>query len=222
MRLEVVHRSFLYMEIRSANGQKWALTAVYANPKASVRQFLWRKLYELMVGIPWILIGEFNCALLTEERSSRTGVSSSFRSRVDKNGLIDRGLTSSCYTWSHGSSVEMRRAARLDRIICTNEWRRRFPGASVRHLSHAYSDHCLVLLDLNRVSGCRMGERPFRFLASWMSHEKFLQWMERERVWNVDLTCSLKCFTKNYWHGIQIHLETFLGERSECKGGWRV
>lgn len=59
-----------------------------------------------------------------------------------------------------------RRAARLDRALCCDEWRRLFSGAIVRHLNHAYSDHCPILLDLNGQGGGKMGERPFTFLDS--------------------------------------------------------
>lgn len=78
VRLKVAHKFFLHMEISSTNGQTWALTAVYVSPKTNVRQFLWNKLDELNEGVPWVLIGYFNCVLLVEERSSMSGVSSSF------------------------------------------------------------------------------------------------------------------------------------------------
>lgn len=64
---------------------------------------------------------------------------------MDRYGLIDLGFIGSRYTWSHGLSVETKKTTRSDRAVCCNQWRRRFPGALVRHLSHAYSDHCPVL-----------------------------------------------------------------------------
>lgn len=76
----------------------------------------------------------------------------------------------------------------------------------MRLLSHAYSDHCPIVLDLHGGSGNRTGERPFIFLASWLLHEKFFQLMEREWEWNRDLTCSLKCFTKKL---LAWNLDTF-------------
>lgn len=154
--------------------------AVYASPQTGVRQFLWDKLDALEVGVPWILIGDFNCVLRTDERSLKSGVSSSFGNWIDKNALIDLRYVGIRFTWSHGISIEMRRAARLDRALCCDEWRRLFPDASVRQLSHAYSDHCPIMLDLNGPDGERLGERTFRFLAAWLSHEEFLSWMEKE------------------------------------------
>lgn len=156
--LKVVHKSFIHMEVESASRKRWTLTAVYASSQLSARQFIWGKLNELEVKTPWALIGDFNYVLKTEERSSNSGASSSFIDWVDGNGLVDLGFIGSKFTWSYGTSVETRRTARLDRALCCNEWRRLFPEAIVRHLNHAYFDHCPVLLDLNGQDGGRMGE----------------------------------------------------------------
>lgn len=115
---------------------------------------------------------------------------------MDKNSLVDLGFIGAHYTWSHEVKAETRKAAKLDRALCCYECRRVFPGATARHLGHAHSDHCPLLLDLNREEGGCMAERPFRFLAAWMLHDGFLQWMEREWVWSGDLMCSLKCFAE--------------------------
>lgn len=80
----------------------------------------------------------------------------------------------------------------MDRAICCDAWKRSFPGASVRHLSHTYSDHYPILLDINGVGGDKLGERPFMFIVSWLLREKFFEWMEKEWAWFGDLNCSLK------------------------------
>lgn len=131
VKLEEAHRSFLHMVIRLGTKRRWALTAVYVRPQAVICQFLWDNLDALEVGIPWILIRDFNCILQVEERSSRMGASSSIGSLVSRNGLIDLGFVGTCYTWSHGKTVETRREARLDRALCYDEWRREFARATV-------------------------------------------------------------------------------------------
>lgn len=112
------------MEVRLANRRQWVLTAVYASPQENIFQFLWEKLDALEMGVPWLLIGDFNCVLRVEERNSKIRASSSFRSWVDRNELIDLGFMESCYTWSHGTSIKNRKAARLDRALYYDEWRR--------------------------------------------------------------------------------------------------
>src|SRR4051812_27726995 len=46
----------------------------------------------------------------------------------------------------------------------------------------------------NGSDGVRLGERPFKFLAAWLSHGDFQSWMEKEWRWAGDLTCSLNSF----------------------------
>lgn len=122
-------------------------------------------------------MGDFNCVLKTEERSSGRGVSEIFASWVSLKGLIDLGFSGQKFTWSHGRSVENRRAARLGRGLCDTEWRRRFPMASVKHLTHSYSDHCPILLQLNPGFGEKLGPMPFRFKAMWLTHREFPRWL---------------------------------------------
>lgn len=132
------------MKVGSASRQRWALTAVYASPQSSIQKYLWKKFDALKVDLPWVLIGKFNYVLKEEERCSNSSSS-------DGNGLIDLGFIETRFTWPHRVSVEIRRAARLDRALCCAELRRLFPGDTIRHLNNTYFDHCPVLLDLNGV-----------------------------------------------------------------------
>lgn len=70
VKLEAAHRSFLHMEVRMSSGRRWEITAIYASPQVTVRQFLWDDLEALEMMTPWRLIGVFNCVLKVEERSS--------------------------------------------------------------------------------------------------------------------------------------------------------
>lgn len=100
------------------------------------------------------------------------------------------------YTWRHGSSVETRRAIRLDRALCCDVWRRRFPLASVRHLGHAHSDHCPLLVELGGATTTRLGHRPCKFQAAWLEHVDFFNILEKERSRSGDLLYSMKCLTE--------------------------
>lgn len=135
----MVRRSFIHMEVKAKDGQVWMLTVVYANPHPNVRRFLWELLDDLGVGWPWLLIRYFNSVSRDEGRSLKVGASIRFQNWV-RNGLIDMGYVKSQYTWRHGGNVETRKAAKLDRTLCCDDWRRLFPSAKVRHLSHRHSD----------------------------------------------------------------------------------
>lgn len=76
----------------------------------------------------------------------------------------------------------------MDNGLCNNEWRHLFPSTVVIHLTHAYSNHCLLLLMLDGMKTGGLGARLFRFQAAWLLHGDFLKWMEKEWVWNGNLT----------------------------------
>lgn len=98
---------------------------------------------------PWLILGDFNCVLHDEERSSRKGASTSFQKWVCHEGLLDLGYAGAAFTWSHDARTSNRRAARLDRALCDDSWRCLFPSTLVRHLPHSHSDHCPLLLELD-------------------------------------------------------------------------
>lgn len=55
-------------------GWHWLLTAVYGSLNASVGKHIW----DMWVEGPWMLVGDFNCVIRGDERSSGTGASYSF------------------------------------------------------------------------------------------------------------------------------------------------
>lgn len=148
-----VHRSFVHAEVVSEGGKCWDLVAVYASPNPGVRKSLWNSLSNLAITRPWVIIGDFNCVLSSEERSPEGRTSSSFINWVEQMNLIDLGFEGPRFTWHHGVSMENRRPARLDRSLCDTGWRSLFPSAHVKHLIHSHSDHCPILLNLEEGGG---------------------------------------------------------------------
>lgn len=58
-------------------------------------------------------------------------------------------------------------------MFCNLQWRLNFPSASVIHLPFFKSDHRVVLVQLKKNGRPNKNRRPFRFLASWLTHEDF-------------------------------------------------
>lgn len=108
-------------------------------------------------------------------------------------GLVDLGYIRPTFTWNHGASVDTRSSVRLDRGLCDDEWRKIFPSACIKHLTHFQSNHCLLLLQLEMKNN-KLGERPFRFHASWMLHKDFSSLVDKEWKWAGSLTQTLKEF----------------------------
>lgn len=172
----------------------WELTGIYASPVAHVRRHIWSTLDSMRINRAWVIIGDFNCILKGEEHGSGTRVSSCFIDWVEQRGLIDLGYIGSIFTLRHGSTEECRRAARLDRGLCNDGWRKLFLEAKVRHLAHKHSNHCPLLLQMEDVEKIRMGVRPFRFHTSWLTHRDFCGLVDREWRWEGCLSKSLKSF----------------------------
>lgn len=145
---------------------------VYANTSPSKRRWSWSELDMIETRNPWLFIGDFNCTLSDEERSSFGGSSNSFLRWTHDNDLIDLGFVRLCFTWNHGRSIDTRRSARLDRALCNDEGQRRYPKAGVKH-PHFYSNHCPLLLQLNGYFRNNLGSRPFCFEATRMTHGYF-------------------------------------------------
>lgn len=62
----------------------------------------------------------------------------------------------------------------------------------MKHLQHAHSDHCPLLLQLEDETEVRGQERPFRFHASWMLHGDFKDLAEKEWRCEGNLQKTLK------------------------------
>lgn len=97
------------------------LTAINGSPQPSTRKYVWEQLEALERGMPWMLIGNFNCVLMDEERSSKSGASTLFKNWVRDNGMSDMGFVGNQCTWRHGTNTETRRVASLDKAICCDD-----------------------------------------------------------------------------------------------------
>lgn len=146
--------------------------------------------------VPWQNIGDFNCVLDDEERSSNKGASSCFQEWTNRKGMINLGYVGAVYTWSHGVSVPNPRVAHLDRAMCDDVWRRLYRSARVKHLPHCHSDHCPLLLELEEVGAIRLGARPFRFEATWMTSPAFEDLLKKEWMRDNTLSFALRELSK--------------------------
>lgn len=75
----------------------------------------------MVIDGPWMIVGDFDFVLNSDERSSEGWASSCFANWVTRRGLIDMGYLGCRFTWHHGGSLETRRSARLDKGLCTDD-----------------------------------------------------------------------------------------------------
>ncbi|KAL2929467.1 Epithelial membrane protein 2 [Bienertia sinuspersici] len=194
-RTKVVHVSevnqsmqHITMKITRLNEEPWYFSAIYAISDPLKRQDLWNYLKEFVTTYnhPWMLGGDFNDMRYNWERSSCYDEvcrrAKHFDQWIDSMELLEIVFSGPSHTWARGLTEETRRSARLDRVLCNTEWASHFSNASVKHLPAIQSDHCPPLISLNGFSPLRAINKPFRFQAAWMTHEKFQGFVENS--WN--------------------------------------
>ncbi|XP_021726222.1 uncharacterized protein LOC110693409 [Chenopodium quinoa] len=178
------HNQYITMEIKRVGDIPWYFTAVYGSLDPSKRQELWRELrdYAENNNVPWMLAGDFNDTRFRWERSAScaetTRRSARFNEWLEDIRLLEIEFSGASHTWSRGNSVTTWQSARLYRALCNGDWSLRFPNASVKHLPAIQSDHCPIRIAPNGFAPISEVNRPFRFQAAWMSHEKFRDFIE--------------------------------------------
>ena len=189
----IKHEQFITMTISRIGAEPWYFSAVYASPDPTKRTDLWRELRDFAErnNEPWLIAGDFNETRFPSERSSScretTRRSHGFNEWIDDLQLMEVEFSGALHTWARGNSTETRQSARLDRALCNVNWSMRFERAKMRHLPAIQSDHCPLFISPNGFVPLQELHRPFKFQATWLTHENFQEFV-REK-W--DSTTSL-------------------------------
>ncbi|KAE8714290.1 hypothetical protein F3Y22_tig00110198pilonHSYRG00127 [Hibiscus syriacus] len=117
-----------------------------------------------------------------------SGISKSFNNFVYDSGIIKVEYKGPDFTWKRGSLYK-----RLDRCFINNSGADEFPMTSVIHQNRVGSDHCPLLLQLQKAREPPM-ERPFRFLAARQEHPKFNDFLSNVWLKDGETVANLKIF----------------------------
>ncbi|XP_028777172.1 uncharacterized protein LOC114733838 [Neltuma alba] len=206
------HHQFIHTRVSSEPGTPPILfTAVYGSPRPIPRENLWRQLLQIAEGVhsPWILAGDFNATISMNERrgGSRHAQAGckSFKQFISKSGLIDLGYVGPKFTWQRGNLM-----VRLDRALSNGLWIQAQPNTQVLHLPKIHSDHRPVLI--KQVNMGQQTKRPFRYLASWASHEGFHSLVSNTWRNEQSLAKNIESFTK-VAHAWNIEVYGSIGKR---------
>lgn len=209
------HNQHITMNITRVGEQPWYFTAVYASPDPMKRRELWENLKEFTTthNKPWLIAGDFNDTRYDWERSSACSEtnrrSARFNNWVEDMELLEVEFSGASHTWARGLTPETRRSARLDRTLCNGNWGLRYSASKVKHLPSIASDHCPLLISPNGFAPLQKVNRPFRFQAAWMTHEKFQEFIHSK--WNqstplttslMSLSVDLQNWSKEVFHNI--------------------
>ncbi|CAN1120776.1 LINE-1 retrotransposable element ORF2 protein [Linum perenne] len=120
---------------------------------------------------PWTVLGDFYSVLSADDRRGgapfNRARNKSFIDTVDVCSLADIPFTGPKFTWARNNVY-----ARLDRALVNSAWLRCCPDSTISHLHKLKSDHRPILLRPH-TQVLTPNIKPFRFLASWLSHASF-------------------------------------------------
>ncbi|KAL7175173.1 hypothetical protein ACSBR2_028888 [Camellia fascicularis] len=153
---------------------------IYASPNPRSRDALWNNLESMADNIsePWLVAGDFNdFTNLNEKRRFSTNQDQvrtrKFQARLNRCRLMDLGCSGPRLTWSNGRQGMANTLERLDRAVCTTEWRLQFQEGAVRNLPRTYSDHAPVIIYTEGMQHSDPILRPFRMEAAWFVNPDF-------------------------------------------------
>ncbi|XP_057444628.1 uncharacterized protein LOC130736869 [Lotus japonicus] len=174
--LEVLksHRQFVHTRVTlNAGGPKMLITFTYGSPNVTLRDVLWRELRTIAGSVTesWAVVRDFNSYLCASDKIGGGPPNlvsmNKFRDRIEDCSLSDLGYKGPPFTWE-GRGVRKR----IDWALGNTPWVQTFPQVSVFHLPRLKSDHNLILIKLFEAPGDNL-QRPFHFLASWLTHADF-------------------------------------------------
>ncbi|KAK8332045.1 hypothetical protein V6Z12_A10G114500 [Gossypium hirsutum] len=162
-------------------GEVWRLTGFYGNPDSRSRNESWNLLRQLShdCSVPWVVLGDFSEITNSFEKKGGRLQSArqmkDFQMALEDYSLNDLGFVGRWFTWERGRVFATNIRERLDRGVATLSWVNLFPNYQVEHLSHSFSDHCPILLDIMRTGWNNYGKTDnlFHFEAKWCLENSF-------------------------------------------------
>ncbi|XP_031101977.1 uncharacterized protein LOC116005882 [Ipomoea triloba] len=151
----------------------WRLTCFYGYPERARRQQAWDFLRDLKrrSSLPWVVIGDFNDLACHSEKIGGAGhpenLIRGFNDALQDCELFDLGYRGYGFTWERGRGTDHWIEERLDRAVCTPDWRDLYNDASVLTLHAISSVHSAIFMDLNS-RNIRHPPRRFKFEAAWL------------------------------------------------------
>ncbi|XP_074352956.1 uncharacterized protein LOC141692116 [Apium graveolens] len=186
-------KNHIDMRIKNKSGNEYRLTGVYGEPDRSKRQETWSMMRTLAMNnsLPWCLIGDFNN--VTSQNDKAGGIPypqrliQGFREVLNDCNLVDMELRGYPYTWERGAGTSEWIEVRLDRAIVNIPFLDVFTDATLTNLEISTSDHCPILLGLQKIIK-DVHIKNFRFENAWLREPMCHQIVEEVWAGNTNKT----------------------------------
>ncbi|XP_074305135.1 uncharacterized protein LOC141640143 [Silene latifolia] len=152
--LDVQIQSIHFQVIDKIRRQKFWMTVVYGLNKAAERIPLWESLrtYHNMVKGPWIVAGDFNSVMASNERIGGAPISHAeirpMLQTIQDCQLSDLSAKGAFFTWNNKHEHHSKVYSRLDRVFINADWMDIFSDSYVHFLPEGMFDHCPGLIYL--------------------------------------------------------------------------
>ncbi|KAE8666647.1 hypothetical protein F3Y22_tig00112495pilonHSYRG00083 [Hibiscus syriacus] len=168
----------IHCEIKE-DDKSWLLSTVYIQPHSLKKEEAWENIYaySIIIDQPWMIVGDFNDFSTLDERigsnSDCLNRIIKFREHWNRCNLMDASYVGSKFTWTKHLYGRVTLQERLDKLLHNVEMVDYFPNLIVITLTRVYSDHNPILINTSLEIPVDIEKRPFRFEATWLTHEDF-------------------------------------------------
>ncbi|XP_062104406.1 uncharacterized protein LOC133815604 [Humulus lupulus] len=169
----------IHLEVKTGDRHEgFLITFVYAFNDANGRNLLWRDLKGLASRIrqPWVVLGDFNDILNTEERVGirSQGIGTlAFKECIEECKLEDVKYLGCFFTWNNKQDKNSRIYSKLDRVMANQEWFIKYELTEVMFLPEGNLDHSPAVLTV--YPEVRGGKQPFKYFRMWQLASDYKQ-----------------------------------------------
>ncbi|XP_019232463.1 PREDICTED: uncharacterized protein LOC109213163 [Nicotiana attenuata] len=149
-----VHEQCIHCVVSDTlTGYHIMLTVVYARNKQHERTRLWYELQMMgnQVQIPWLISGDFNSVLKTEDRMGQPVTMNEikeFKHCIDSIQLTPLNTKGCFYTWCNKQYADDRVYSRIDWAFGNFEWIKKYGHVDVVGLEPGVSDHSPIVIQI--------------------------------------------------------------------------
>lgn len=184
-----------------APGNSCTLGFIYARNNESERSLLWRDLViaasnSLVAASPLLVLGDFNQILTAAEHFSLQPYDlpvrgmEEFQRTLEDSNLSDLDIRGSFFTWSnHRPEDPILR--KLDRVLCNERWREKYPEAVCVFEAPGDSDHSPAVMSFSFLPLTR--KCSFKYFSFISSHPNFI--VEMLKAWEESIPVGSKLFS---------------------------